>query len=148
MIIKSPVSGKKVELNAVSDPVFSQKMMGDGIALEPTSNEFVAPVSGELTSVFPTKHAYCLVSDEGVELLLHIGLNTVELGGEYFDCHVKQGQHVRRGEKLVTVDLQALKDRGYSVVTPLIILNSGQYHKISVAKQNVFQAGEPLLEVE
>ena len=98
MKVYSPIKGKHVALSEVSDPVFAQKMMGEGSAILPEDNRVLAPVSGTLTTVFPTKHAYGIKTDDGLEVLIHIGIDTVELNGEHFDVHVKQGDTVTVGD--------------------------------------------------
>ena len=106
------MEGTLVPLEKVNDPVFAQKMMGDGFAIEPTSGAVVSPVDGELTMVFHTKHAVGITTNEGVEVLLHIGINTVELDGEGFEILVEQGSKVKKGDKLMNVDLDLVKKNG------------------------------------
>lgn len=118
--IFAPVDGKIISLDKVLDDVFKEKMMGDGFAFEPKSNEFVAPMAGELVTVFPTKHAYGFKHKSGVEALLHIGLDTVTLKGEGFESFVAQGDHVEVGDKLVNVDLKEIAKKVPSTQTPLV----------------------------
>jgi PTS system glucose-specific IIA component len=118
--IIAPVDGTMVALDKVPDDVFAQKMMGDGFAIKPSSNSFGAPIGGELVTVFETGHAYGIRTKEGIELLMHVGLDTVELKGEGFDIKVKQGDKVNAGDELVVVDLKAIKDKVPSLVTPLV----------------------------
>lgn len=120
--VKAPVTGELVALEDVPDPTFSQKMMGDGVAFKPTDGTFVAPVSGEVVNLFPTKHAIGIKSQAGVEYLLHIGLETVTLDGEGFEAHVKQGDKVEVGDKLVTVDLELVAEKA-DTISPLVITN-------------------------
>lgn len=131
MKIYSPLRGKLVSIEEVSDPVFSEKMMGDGIAIIPTSPKVVAPVSGKVTSVFPTKHAFGIVSDEGIEILIHIGLDTVDLKGQHFESKVEQGDTVTIGDVLVEVDFDAIEKAGYPIITPVVILSKGSFETIS-----------------
>ncbi len=121
-VVLAPVTGELVSLEEVPDPTFSEKMMGDGIAFKPTNGEFVAPVSGEIVNLFPTKHAIGILSEAGVEYLLHIGLETVSLEGQGFEAHVKQGDKVKAGDKLVTVDLDFVAEKA-ATITPLVITN-------------------------
>lgn len=130
MKIYSPLKGKLVALEEVSDPVFSEKMMGDGLAIIPKSNKVVAPVAGVLTSVFPTKHAFGIVTKDNIEVLIHIGLNTVDLKGKYFKAKVKQGDEVEVGDVLVEVDFKRIKKAGFSTITPIVILNKGKHSKL------------------
>lgn len=120
--VMAPVTGELVQLEEVPDPTFSEKMMGDGIAIKPTDGTFVAPVSGEIVNIFPTKHAVGIQSEAGVEYLLHIGLETVSLDGKGFEAHVKQGDKVKAGDKLVTVDLAFVAENA-DTISPLVITN-------------------------
>ena len=109
-----------MDITAVADPAFSSKMMGDVFAIELTEGEVVAPFDAEVTAAFPTGHAYGLRRKDGVECLIHIGMDTVELNGEGFDVKVEQGAKVKQGQTLVVVDLEAVKAKGKSLVTPVI----------------------------
>ncbi|HZG71786.1 MAG TPA: PTS glucose transporter subunit IIA [Chondromyces sp.] len=119
----SPVTGKVVSLDEVPDPVFSQKMMGDGVAVEPSEGRVVSPVDGEILQVFPTKHAIGIKAANGTEILIHIGLETVGMQGEGFEGHVSQGDRVKKGDTLVTFDLNLVKEKASATVTPVIITN-------------------------
>jgi len=118
--IIAPVDGTMVALDKVPDDVFAQKMMGDGFAIKPSSNSFGAPIGGELVTVFETGHAYGIRNKAGIELLMHIGLDTVELDGEGFDIKAKQGEKVQAGDELVKVDLAGISKKVPSTVTPLV----------------------------
>ncbi|SDC12642.1 PTS system, glucose-specific IIA component [Terribacillus halophilus] len=119
----SPVNGKAVPLEEVPDPVFAEKMMGDGIAIEPTDHTIVSPIDAEVVQVFETKHAIGLKTEMGLEVLLHIGLDTVNLKGEGFDTFVKTGDKVSAGDKLVTFDKAFVEANAKSCITPVIITN-------------------------
>ncbi|WP_226037757.1 PTS sugar transporter subunit IIA [Aquibacillus saliphilus] len=121
--VTTPINGKVVDITDVPDPVFSQKMMGEGIAIEPSDGEVVSPVDAEVVQVFPTKHAVGLKTKSGLELLIHIGLETVSLDGEGFEAFVKAGDKVKRGDKLVSFDLETIKEKATSTISPLIITN-------------------------
>lgn len=121
--VTTPINGKVVDITEVSDPVFSQKMMGEGIAIEPSDGNVVSPVDGVVVQVFPTKHAVGLKTKSGLELLIHIGLETVNLDGEGFEAFVKAGDKVKRGDKLVSFDLEIIKEKATSTISPLIITN-------------------------
>lgn len=125
--IAAPTSGKVVPLEKVADTVFSEKMMGDGIAILPDDNTFVAPFNGTVTTVFPTKHAIGLTSDSGIELLIHIGLETVSLDGKFFTTFVEAGDTITEGQKLVEVALDQLIAAGYDITTPVIVTNTDAY---------------------
>lgn len=119
-----------MELSQVQDEAFSTGMLGQGVAFEPTEGKVVAPFNGEVVTLFPTKHAIGLVCENGVELLIHIGLNTVNLNGKYFESHVKQGDKVVQGQTLITFELDKLKEAGYITQTPVIVTNTASYKEI------------------
>ncbi len=133
--IYSPIKGKTIALDTVEDEVFSSKMMGDGIAIEPEEGVVYAPFDGTLETLFPTRHAMGFVSDTGCEVVVHVGFNTVELNGELFETHVEQGERVKKGQKIVTFDIDELKSRGYSVVTPVVVTNTDSYTDIEKKEQ-------------
>lgn len=126
----SPVKGEMINLDSVNDPTFAQKMLGDGVAVIPEDGKFYAPFDGVVETVFPTKHAIGLKSDSGIELLMHIGLDTVELKGEPYDVKVKANQRVKKGDLLVNADLDKIKKAGYKTVTPLIVTNTKDFVEI------------------
>lgn len=134
-IIMTPMEGKVKPLAEVKDAAFAQGALGKGIAIEPANGNVVAPFDGTVMTLFPTKHAIGLVSDTGCEVLIHIGLDTVQLEGKHFDAHVKQGDKVVKGQLLVTFDKAAIEQAGYSVETPVIITNTSDYLDI-VETQN------------
>ena len=125
--IASPLAGEVKELSQATDPVFAQGVMGQGVVIEPSEGELVAPVNGVVSVLFPTKHAVGIVSDEGVELLMHIGMDTVNLEGKGFEAHVAQGDKVSVGDKLISFDMSAIKEAGYVTETPVIITNQDQF---------------------
>ena len=116
-------SGKAISITEVPDPVFSGKVLGDGVAIVPSSNEVLAPVSGTIAQVAHTKHAIGIESDDGLEVLVHLGIDTVKLEGEGFTCYVEVGQHVNAGDKLMDMDLAFIQSRGLSTISPCIITN-------------------------
>lgn len=119
----APVNGKVVSLDEVDDPVFSQRMMGDGVAVEPSDGKVYSPVSGEIAQIFPTNHAVGIKTKSGIEVLVHIGLETVSMEGEGFEGHVKQGDKVNAGDHLITFDTELVKEKAKSTITPVIITN-------------------------
>ena len=129
-VIASPVSGKAESLKDVNDPVFSTEAMGKGAAMVPSEGTIYSPVTGEITVAYETKHAYGIKSDEGAEVLIHIGIDTVNMKGEGFTTDVKQGQHVEKGEKLGTVDLDAVKKAGYDTTVMTVITNTTSYANV------------------
>ncbi|HDD0305542.1 TPA: PTS transporter subunit IIABC [Staphylococcus aureus] len=120
-IVHAPLTGEVTPLSEVPDQVFSEKMMGDGIAIKPSQGEVRAPFNGKVQMIFPTKHAIGLVSDSGLELLIHIGLDTVKLNGEGFTLHVEEGQEVNQGDLLINFDLDYIRNHAKSDITPIIV---------------------------
>ncbi|MEI2009280.1 glucose-specific PTS transporter subunit IIBC [Staphylococcus aureus] len=120
-IVRAPLTGEVTPLSEVPDQVFSEKMMGDGIAIKPSQGEVRAPFNGKIQMIFPTKHAIGLVSDSGLELLIHIGLDTVKLNGEGFTLHVEEGQEVKQGDLLINFDLDYIRNHAKSDITPIIV---------------------------
>jgi len=122
----APLSGKVIPLEEVPDPVFAQKMMGDGVAITPTEGKVTSPVDGEIIQVFPTKHAIGIKAKNGAEILIHIGLDTVNMNGEGFTTHIQEGKKVKTGDLLVTYQLDLVEEKARSIITPIIITNSDQ----------------------
>lgn len=143
----APLTGKAVPLSEVSDPTFAQEILGKGAAIIPSDGRVVSPVNGTVETVFETLHAIGLRSDEGVEILIHIGLDTVKLEGKHFTAHVKSGDTVQVGTPLVDVDLEKVKEEGYDVITPVIISNSFDYGDVLAAVGNDVKAGDGLIKV-
>ncbi|HEM4781433.1 TPA: PTS glucose transporter subunit IIA, partial [Streptococcus suis] len=123
----SPLSGQILPLEKVNDATFSKKMLGEGVAIIPKDGKVYAPFDGAITSLFPTKHAIGLTSDEGVELLIHFGLETVELKGRGFVSHVSDGEKVEKGQLMLEVDVEMLVAEGYDIVTPVVVTNTQEY---------------------
>lgn len=119
----APINGKVVSLDEVDDPVFSQRMMGDGIAIEPVDGKVVSPIAGEIVQIFPTNHAVGIKTKSGVEVLVHIGLETVSMEGEGFEGHVSTGDKVEAGDHLITFDPELVKEKAKSTITPVVITN-------------------------
>ena len=144
----SHMNGTAVKLEDVEDEVFSQKILGEGAAVEPSEGKLYAPCDGKIDSVFDTKHAVNMVSDDGVELLLHIGIDTVKLGGQYFEAHVSDGQEVKKGDLLISFDMDKIKAAGYKVTTPLIIGNTDDFASVEPVAQNSVSAGDMILKIK
>lgn len=142
--ILSPMTGEAVGLGEVPDPVFSQKIVGDGMAVIPSEGKLLSPVDGEIISVADTKHAYGLRTAEGLELLIHVGLETVHLNGECFQVFVKPGDKVKAGDLLAEVDLAYLKERGINPITPVLVCCGFQGQQLNAAAGPV-QAGKTVL---
>ncbi len=140
--------GKAVSLSELPDEVFADKVLGDGIAILPSEGKLYAPCNGRVESVADTKHAINLLSDEGCEILLHVGIDTVKLGGRFFEVKVKAGQTVKRGDLLLTFDLEGIKKEGYRTETPLIICNTDDYREIKPSATKTVSAGDPIITVK
>ncbi|UOY91217.1 PTS glucose transporter subunit IIA [Ectobacillus sp. JY-23] len=122
-LIVAPLTGAVKNIEEVPDPVFAQRMMGDGIAIVPEEGVVVSPVDGEVVQLFHTKHAIGIKSRNGLEILIHVGLETVNLNGEGFEAHVTTGQQVKAGDKLITFDLAFISENAKSTITPIVITN-------------------------
>lgn len=140
--IASPLTGEVVPLSEVPDQVFSQKMMGDGFAIMPTDGTVVSPVDGKIVNVFPTKHAIGIESAGGHEILIHFGIDTVKLNGQGFTALVQQGDEVKKGQPILSVDLEYVKNNAPSIMTPIIFTNLQPNEKIHVEKQGAVTKGE------
>lgn len=143
--VASPISGRLIPLTEISDPAFATGALGQGIAIDPTEGIVLSPVSGTVTMIFPTYHAVGITSDEGIEVLIHIGMDTVSLEGKGFEAFVKQDDKVELGEKLVSFDIDIIKEAGLSVETPVIITNSDDYTHIEVVNTDTVSAGDELM---
>ncbi|MBU9724049.1 MULTISPECIES: PTS sugar transporter subunit IIA [Bacillaceae] len=144
-IVKSPMTGKVVPLSEVPDPTFSQKMMGDGMAIEPADSLVLAPVDGEVINLFPTKHAIGIKTVNGIEILIHIGIDTVNMKGEGFEAFIKQGDNVKTGDKLIKFDMGQVESKAASTITPLIITNGDAVSELNKEEVADCIAGETTL---
>lgn len=145
--LKSPLSGKFLPLSDVPDKVFSSGAMGKGLAIDPEKGELIAPADGEITTIFPTGHAVGLTTKDGIEILMHIGMDTVELEGQGFETFVKQGDQVKAGDLLVRFDIEAIKAAGYSVITPIVITNTEHFADVLELNQEELIASEDFLAI-
>lgn len=143
--VYAPLTGRVVPLEEVPDPTFSGKMMGDGVAIEPINGEVRAPFHGSVVLAFPTKHAIGLKTESGLEVLIHVGLETVNLNGEGFEVHVKEGDQVKQGDLLITFDLPEIKEKAASTITPIIITNGDLVSRLDKTSDVEAEAGKSLL---
>ena len=145
-VICSPCNGRVVPITEVPDPTFSEKILGDGVAVIPSEGRFYAPADGEVTAVFDTLHAFTMTTTQGVELLLHIGLDTVNLKETYsFTSHISVGDQVKKGDLLMEADLEQIKAADLNVITPVLIGNTADYSKIEMLKEGDVSAGDEIL---
>ncbi|MCI8755937.1 MAG: PTS transporter subunit EIIC [Oscillospiraceae bacterium] len=147
-ILSAPMNGQVIPIAEVQDEVFATCVLGEGIAIEPSEGKLYAPADGVIDNVFDTKHAIGILTEDGVEILLHIGINTVQLNGAHFELHVEKEQQVKKGDLLISFDQDAIRAAGYLCTTPMIVCNTDDYQSITPIAQGGIQAGTPLLEVK
>ena len=147
-VLYSHLTGKAVMLEDVEDEVFATKILGEGIAVEPSVGKLYAPCDGKVDMVFDTKHAINIVSSDGCEILLHIGIDTVKLNGQFFESHVSDGQEIKKGDLLISFDIDGIKKAGYKTTTPMIICNTDDYSSITPAADGMVSAGDKIIEIK
>lgn len=146
-VLYSVSEGTAILLSQVNDATFASEVLGKGIAVIPSKGEVVAPCDAVVETVFDTKHAVGLSTESGMELLIHIGINTVELNGKYFTSHVKNGDHVKKGQLLVSFDMEKVKAAGYDVTTSLIVTNSDDYKDVKILSEDSVTPSDKVLEI-
>lgn len=146
--VVSPMKGKCVSIKEVSDPTFSEEILGKGVAVIPEDGKVCAPADGTVTTMFPTGHAVGMTTDDGLELLVHVGLDTVALKGEGFHIVAKEDQKVKKGDLLIEADLEKLKAAGYDVITPVIVCNSSEYSEVTGLVGNEVNPGDVIIEIK
>ena len=147
-VIASPLTGNVIPLEQVADGVFSEKMVGDGFAVEPTDNQVYAPADCEVATVFGTKHAIGLTTTDGVELLIHLGIDTVQMNGAPFTIEVKEGDKLKKGDKIGSFDEKMIVEAGYRTVTPVVVTNSDAYQSFTLQKTGAATAGDDVLTIQ
>ena len=147
-VIASPLTGNVIPLEQVADGVFSEKMVGDGFAVEPTDEQVYAPADCEVATVFGTKHAIGLTTTDGVELLIHLGIDTVQMNGAPFTILVKEGDKLKKGDKIGSFDAKMITEAGYRTVTPVVVTNSDAYQTFTLTKTGAISAGDDVLTIE
>lgn len=145
IVIKNPVEGKVVPLREVPDETFAQEILGKGVAVIPCSNQVFAPVDGEVVSIFDTKHAVAIKGENGTEILIHIGVDTVNLGGKHFKAMVKDGDKVKAGDVLVEFDAEAIQAEGYPIITPVLVTNASDYTDVITVTGKVMNVNQPII---
>lgn len=147
-IVASPMEGLIRPLSEIGDAAFSSGALGQGVAIEPTEGRLFAPVSGIVTALFPTKHAIGITADSGAEILIHIGMNTVQLGGEHFTALVEQGARVEKGQLLIEFDIEAIQKAGFEITTPVVVTDTGKYAQVNTTTDKQIKWGDPLISLD
>ena len=145
--IKAPAEGQLITLDNVPDEVFSTGMMGQGIAIQPSNGKIFSPIDGTVQTIFPTKHAIGLVGEQGAEVLIHMGLDTVNLEGKGYDILVTEGQTVSVGDSLVNMDLQVIQSGGYQTITPVILTNSADFEAVTTQAEQTVEVGDVIIQI-
>ncbi|MFP3721492.1 beta-glucoside-specific PTS transporter subunit IIABC [Niallia circulans] len=145
--IVSPLQGNLHSLKYVEDGMFSEEILGQGVAIEPAEGTVLSPVNGIVSATFESKHAIGITSEDGVELLIHVGIDTVQLNGEGYEYFVEKGQEIQIGDKLIQFDLEGIKAKGYKVITPVVITNSAEVGDILIANEGPIHFGEEVIKV-
>lgn len=148
IIIYSPIEGVACSLDEVNDPVFKEKILGDGIAIKPLKGQVLAPVDGTVALLFETKHAITIRSEQGTEVLIHVGLDTVNLKGEFFTSFVKTNDIVKTGDLLLKFDMEKIKEAGYDLITPVVICNSAAYSNIIPHSGNAVKEKDKIITIK
>ncbi|MBC8589046.1 PTS sugar transporter subunit IIA [Paratissierella segnis] len=144
----APMTGEIIELEDVPDEVFASKMIGDGLAIKPSDNEILSPCDGKIVQIFPTKHAIGIETNEGLEILIHIGIDTVVLNGNGFKSFVSQGDRVYCGDKLLEVDLDYINKNAKSTITPILITNMDKVKEFSKINGDVKKNKDVIMEIK
>jgi PTS system beta-glucosides-specific IIC component len=146
--IFAPMDGEVVPISQVNDPAFSEELLGKGVAIRPSGNKVSSPVNGTISLMFDTGHAVSLTSDDGIELLIHIGLDTVKLKGKHYNQHVNNGDKVKVGDLLITFDPAGISGAGYDTITPVIVCNPDDYKKFDMQTGRSVAVGEEIIILE
>lgn len=143
--IGAPVKGECIPISEVPDPTFAEEILGKGIAIKPSEGRFYAPADGTISTVFPTGHAVGMTTSGGAELLIHVGLDTVQLKGQFFTAKATAGQTVKKGDLLLEADLAKIAEAGYNTVTPVLVCNSANYSKIECKTSGMLTPGDEII---
>ena len=145
IVLAAPVKGECIPISEVADPTFAEEILGKGMAIKPADGRITAPVDGIVSTLFPTGHALGMTTEDGIEILIHVGLDTVQLEGQYFRPAVKAQQKVKKGELLLEADLDEIRKAGYDTVIPVIICNSEELSSLHCNTQGEVNAGEEII---
>ncbi len=143
----SPAKGTLVPLAEVNDPTFAEEILGKGAAVIPTEGKIYAPADGSIGMVFDTKHAVSLTTEYGAEILVHVGLDTVELKGEHYQAHVAAGDQVKKGDLMISFDIEKIKEAGYDVVTPVLVCNTSDYAAVEAVPGKNVEPGDEIIRI-
>lgn len=146
--IHSPLEGEIIPLNEVKDEAFSQEMLGKGLAIMPSKGLVVAPCDGLIEVLFETAHAVTIRTIEGIDILIHIGIDTVKLGGVYFKAFVKQGDNIKKGTPLIAFDMKAIQDAGYDVTVPIVICNWQDFSQINILSKGTITNSTEIISLQ
>ena len=146
--IKAPVSGAVIQVSKLNDPVFKENILGQGIAILPDANRVVAPADGVVSQMFTTGHAVSVLTDSGVELLIHIGIDTVELKGKHYTKRKESGDIIKTGDVLIQFDLESIAGEGFETVTPIVVCNPDEFADISFASEGTVKEGDVLITIK
>jgi len=147
-VVNAPVAGHVISLDETGDPVFASRALGEGVGIQPADSTVVAPVSGVLQTVAETGHAFGIKTDDGVEVLVHVGIDTVKMNGEGFNVKVKANEHVNAGDTLVVVDFDKVKEAGYSTTTLMTVLNTVAFASVAPKTGVDVKAGESVIDIQ
>lgn len=145
--LKAVENGRTIPMNQVNDQTFAQELLGPGIAIEPSDGTVVSPIDGSIAMVMDTGHAVCIQGENGLEMIVHVGLDTVELNGKYYETHKKVGDQVKAGDILITFDLEKVVKAGYDVTTPIVITNLGDYKITKCLTGQQVKAGDEVIQL-
>lgn len=143
----SPAKGKAVPLSEVNDPTFADEILGKGAAVIPEEGRICAPADGTVGMMFETKHAVSLTTEYGAEILVHVGLDTVELKGKFYEAHVKAGDVVKKGDLLISFDIDKVRAAGYDVITPVLVCNTDDYSSVEAVTGNSVAVGDTIVNI-
>ena len=145
--VKAAEDGRTIPMDQVNDQTFAQEFLGPGIAIHPSNGTVVSPIDGTIATVMDTKHAVCIQGEDGLEMIVHAGLDTVELNGKYYEAHVNTGDHVKAGDVLLTFDIEEIAKAGYDVTTPIVITNLSGYKITKCLTGQQVQAGDEVIQL-
>lgn len=145
IVLGAPAKGESAAISEVSDPIFGKEILGKGVAVKPANGAIFAPTDGVVSTAFPTGHAVAIISTDGVEILIHVGLDTVQLNGKYFELKVKENQKVKKGDALLVADIQKIQKEGYDNIISMVICNTSDYTSVEAVTGVWVEPGDTIL---